>query len=509
MVSQRTQNTVAESSEMLSFRRTIGEIQDLSSIQGLLGWDLETMMPKKGAIIRARQMATLTRLIHEKTTAPELAELLKILEKQSGLDIIPQAMVREFSREYERAAKIPTDLMEEFVQLTAEAHHVWIEAREKKQFSIFQPLLCKIVELNRKIADIVGYEGSPYNALLDEYEVGLTTEQLEPLFASLKTSLISLLKRIQNSKASVDTSFLNRHYEAEKQLQFLKFILTEMGFDFDAGRLDLSAHPFSSGTGYTDVRMTTRVSETDLFSALSSSMHEAGHGMYSQGVNPQLHRTNLSDGTSLGIHESQSRMWENIIGRSHAFWRYYYPKLQGLYHPQLDDVSFDRFYKAINTVQPSFIRVEADEVTYNLHILIRYEIEKAIIEGDLPVSDIPSAWNAKYQEYLGVTPPDDAIGCLQDVHWSHGSFGYFPTYTLGNLYSAQFFQQATLDIPGLEAKIANGDLKTLKRWLNEQIHWVGKSERPAQIVQRVCNEPLNAQYFVDYLEKKYSQIYGL
>lgn len=511
MPSQAAQQT--DTAALRQLKETIAEIQDLNSIQALLGWDLETKMPKLGAGIRANQMGTLTRISHQKMTAPELKPLLETLQNESSqgkLDTTGQAIVREFSRDYEKSTKLPGDMLERLVQLTAEAHYIWIEAREKKQFSIFQPILQQLVDLNRQMADIVGYSDSPYDALMDDYEPGLTVKQLDPLFASLRESLVGLLKKIEASGKKPNQDFLfNQIYATDKQLSFSSYILEEMGFDFAAGRLDLSAHPFSSGTGYADIRLTTRVQENDLFSALSSSMHEGGHGMYEQNVNPGLYRTNLGDGTSLGIHESQSRMWENVIGRGKPMWQHYFAKLQSHFAPQLDSISLEQFYPAINVVKPSFIRVEADEVTYNLHILVRYEIEKALIEGSLSVNDIPDTWNAKYQEYLGVTPPDDAVGCLQDVHWSHGSFGYFPTYTLGNLYSAQFYNQAKKDIAGLEEKLAKGDLKVLAKWLKEQIHWVGKSERPETIVKRVCNEPLNSQYFIDYLNAKYTALYSL
>ncbi|HEY9746657.1 MAG TPA: carboxypeptidase M32, partial [Oculatellaceae cyanobacterium] len=401
------------------------------------------------------------------------------------------------------------DLLQDMVETTSSAHTVWVEARAAKNFKQFEPVLSRIVLLNQRMADCLGYENSPYDALLDEYEPGLTVKQLEPLFGRLKAELVPLLKAIQNSGYTPDTAMLtDGHFPADKQMTFSRQVLTRMGFDFDAGRLDLSAHPFSSGSSILDVRLTTRIDEHDVFSALSSSMHEAGHGMYEQGINPELARTPLAEGTSLGIHESQSRLWENQIGRSRAFWEFFFPQLQTQF-PELNKTALEKFYHAINRVQPSFIRVEADEVTYNLHIMVRYEIEKALIEGKMTVSEIPEAWNAKYQEYLGITPKDNAEGCLQDIHWSHGSFGYFPTYTLGNLYAAQFFQTAKKQIPDLEAQIAQGNLLVLKNWLNREIHWVGKSERAHEIVQRVTGEPLDARYFTDYLWAKFSTIYPI
>jgi len=422
---------------------------------------------------------------------------------------VDAALVRETARDYDKAVKIPVDLVQEMAKITSEAHYVWIEARKEKNFSKFAPVLKKIVALNRRMADCWGFEGSPYDALLDEYEPGLTSAQVDPLFAELKKNIVPLLRAIQKSPQKPDAAFMQQNYPAEDQLAFSRRVLEAMGFDFDRGRLDLSAHPFSSGTGIDDVRLTTRVHENDVFSALSSSMHEGGHGMYEQGIDPALGRTPLGTGTSLGIHESQSRMWENQIGRGKAFWRHFYPLLQKQFKEQLKDVTREQFYAAINEVKTSFIRVEADEVTYNLHIMLRYEIEKAVIEGSLAVDDIPAAWNEKAQSYLGITPPDDALGCLQDVHWSHGSFGYFPTYTLGNLYAAQFYAQAKKEIAGLEDKVSRGELLPLRNWLNEKIHRVGRSENAAEIVERVCGGPLDASHFVAYLTQKYGEIYAV
>lgn len=506
------QTSTATTASIMAFQSLVNEIHDLNATQALLGWDLETYMPEKGSPMRAKQMATLAKLAHNMMTSPEMEEHLRHL-RQPGipekLDTMSQALVREVGRVYDKSRKTPLELLQEMVETTAEAHKIWVEARANKQFKQFEPVLRKIISLNQRLAEAQGYEDSPYDALLDEYEPGLTVKQLDPLFAKLKSEIVPLLKAVQNSGYTPDTSFLfDGFFPAEKQLQFSRRVLTDMGFDFEAGRLDLSAHPFSSGSSSLDVRLTTRIDEHDVFSALSSSMHEGGHGMYEQGVNPALNRTPLAEGTSLGIHESQSRMWENQVGRSRAFWLHYFGSLQDTF-PELKRVTLDEFYHAINRVRPSFIRVEADEVTYNLHILMRYEIEKALIEGNIRVDEVPDAWAAKAKEYLGITPGNDAEGCLQDIHWSHGSFGYFPTYTLGNLYAAQFFNTAKQQVDGLESNIAQGELHVLKNWLNREIHWVGKMENASTIVQRVTGEPLNAQYFVDYLWAKYGEIFKI
>ncbi len=506
------QTSMTTVTSLKAFQALVNEIHDLGATQSLLGWDLETMMPAKGAPLRAKQLATLAKLSHNLMTSPDMQEHLKTLRQPSiydRLDTMSQALVREVGIVFDKSAKTPIELLQEMVETTAEAHSSWVEARANKQFKQFEPVLRKIISLNQRLAEALGYEDSPYDALLDEYEPGLTVKQLDPLFAKLKAELVPLLKGIHGSGYQPDVSFLHEGtFPAPRQLAFSEMVLREMGFDFEAGRLDLSAHPFSSGSSTLDVRLTTRVDEHDVFSALSSSMHEGGHGMYEQGINPALNRTPLASGTSLGIHESQSRMWENQVGRSKAFWRAYLPKLQAAF-PELGSVTLDQFYHAINRVKSTFIRVESDEVTYNLHILMRYEIEKALIEGRMKVDEIPEAWAAKMQDYLGITPRNDAEGALQDIHWSHGSFGYFPTYTLGNLYSAQFFNTAKQQLGNLEETISQGQLLPLKNWLNKEIHAVGKMETADTIVRRVTGEPLNASYFVDYLWAKYGEIFSI
>lgn len=498
--------------EMQELRERIGEIQDLRTTQGLLGWDLEVYMPEKGARVRAQQMATLAKLSHEQMTADRIGELLEVLRTPktlAKLERIDQAIVREVGEEYDRQRKIPVELVQAMTRTTAEAMPLWAEARTNNDFKRFAPVLQKIIDQNRQMAEAIGYKGSPYNALLDLYEPELTTEFLDPLFAKLKKDLIPLVRAIQESPKKPDGSVLKKSFDTEKQMAFSRTILEAMGFDFTRGRLDLSVHPFSMGISQEDVRLTTRVFKDNLMSCLASAMHEGGHGMYEQGSDPALDRTSLEGGASLGIHESQSRFWENLIGRSRPFWKHFLPKLRKLYPKKLADVSLNEFYGAINLVEPSPIRVEADEVTYNLHIVLRYEIEKDLIEGRLAVKDIPKLWNKKMTEYLGYTPKDDAEGCLQDVHWSHGSFGYFPTYTLGNLYSVQFYNTILKKMPGLEDNIAKGNFKALKKWLNEEIHQISKVERPHEIVKRVTGKPLDAAPFIAYLWEKYGDIYGL
>lgn len=504
--------SAATTASVQAFQALINEIHDLQGTQGLLGWDLETTMPEKAGPLRAKMLATLAKIAHTMMTGPEMEEHMRTLRLPGmfdKLDAMTQSLVREVGRSYDRDRKLPLELIQEMVETTTEAHKVWVEARANQQFKQFEPVLRKIVSLNQRIAEAIGYEDSPYDALLDEYEPGLTVKQLDPLFASLKADLVPLFRAIRESGYKPETGFLYQGpFPIDQQLAFSRQVLEAMGFDFEAGRLDLSPHPFTSGSGTLDVRLTTRVDENDIFSALSSSMHEGGHGMYEQGVNPALNRTPLAGGTSLGIHESQSRLWENQVGRSKTFWKHFFPLLQKEF-PALQTINVNDFYHAINQVRSSFIRVESDEVTYNLHILLRYEIEKALIEDRMRVDEVPAAWNEKMQEYLGVTPENDADGPLQDIHWSHGSFGYFPTYTLGNLASAQLFHTAKKQLPELDKQIAAGNLLELKGWLNREVHWVGKMESADTLIQRVTGEPLNARYFIDYLWSKYGEIFSI
>ncbi|MGE0200293.1 MAG: carboxypeptidase M32 [Candidatus Melainabacteria bacterium] len=497
---------------MTRLKTLVGEMHDIHGAQGLLGWDLETCMPKAGAGMRAHQMETLAKLAHEKIMAPELAAVLKdarALAAEGRLEPLDTALVREFGRDYDQQIKLPAAFVQELSHTTSEAHPIWVEAREKKDFSLFAPILTRIIDLNRQQAEIYGYQDSPYDALLDLYEPDLTVKQLDALFPPLREELVTLIEKMKAATSPPTRDCLTRNFDVDKQWAFSEYLLGVIHFDTDAGRLDKAVHPFTSGSSHADVRLTTRIHEDDLFAGIGSTLHEGGHGLYEQGLDPALARTPLSGGTSLGMHESQSRLWENMVGRSKPFWQAQYPRLQAMFPEQLDKVNLDAFYRALNVVAPSFIRVEADEVTYNLHIIIRYEIERALIEGRMQAGDIPAAWNEKYTQYLGITPPDDGVGCLQDVHWSHGSFGYFPTYTLGNLYAAQIFNTIGLRQPDVLKAIPQGDLAPLRSWLKKEIHHVGRSETADTIARRVTGESLNSRYFADYLNRKYAGVYGL
>ena len=490
------------------FMQKFAELADLGHAQALLGWDQETYMPARGTAMRARSQGTLAGISHERLTHPDFVALVAELK---GLDLSgDQAVnVQEIDRAQSRALKIPKDLIVELRQTESLSHEAWVEARKKADFATFAPWLKKILGLQKQVAHLVGFEGSVYNAFLDEYEPHARAEEIAPLFAQLRQRLVPLVEGIAATGKRPATGILDREFPLEAQEAFGRQIMAAMGFDLEAGRLDIAVHPFCQGLSPDDVRLTTRYSVDNLAEALFGTMHETGHGLYEQGL-PQAERgTPLCQSISLGIHESQSRLWENMIGRSRSFWQHYLPQLQAYFPEQLAGVELDAFYAAINQVETSFIRVEADEVTYNLHILLRFELEMDMVEERVQVEDLPAVWNERMEQYLGVCPADDAQGVLQDVHWSFGLLGYFPTYTLGNLYAAQFFARAQEDMPALMEQVAEGELARLKRWLNENIHARGRRSTAGELVQEVTGEALSAEYFIDYLEGKFKPLYSL
>jgi carboxypeptidase Taq len=495
------------------------EIQRINSAASLLSWDQETYMPPGGGAARAEQIAVLQGLAHQKLVSSDVEKLLAqwmdlttgglFDQPGDGWDEPARSLLREVWRDFSRAKKLPSQFVMALSRETSLAQQVWAEAREHNKFTMFLPHLRTILSLKREEAQYLGYKESPYDALLDVYEPGSTIAALRPLFAQLKARLVPLLKRVMDSPVRIDDTLLRHSYDQTRQLEFGRLVLTAMGYDFERGRLDLSAHPFTTSFHPTDVRVTTRVFEQELQSCLFSCIHEGGHGLYDQGLDQRYYGTPLGESVSLGIHESQSRLWENCVGRSRAFWRFFYPILQQTFPRQLQEVDLEQFFAAINCVKPSFIRVEADELTYNLHIMVRFEIEQDLIEGRTPPDELPGVWNRKMEDYLGITPPTDAEGVLQDVHWSLGSFGYFPTYTLGNLYSVQFFEQAKREIPQLEDDIAAGRLVVLRRWLEQKIHRWGRMFTPDHLAQRVTGSSLSPDPFLAYLEKKYGELYQL
>ncbi|HRC43925.1 MAG TPA: carboxypeptidase M32 [Nitrospira sp.] len=491
------------------------EIRRIQSAAAVLSWDQETYMPAGGGAARAEQIATLEGLAHHRLVSAEIETLLtEWIDPATGQaadswDEPSRSLLRETWRDFSRAKKLPSDFVIRLSRECSLAQQAWVTAREESRFSKFLPSLKIILGLKRDEARYLGYRNSPYDALLDTYEPGATIAQLAPLFTQLRERLVPLLRRVQASHVTIDDRCLHQSFDQSKQVEFGRLVLTAMGYNFERGRLDLSAHPFTTSFHPTDVRITTRVFEKDLPSCLFSCIHEGGHGLYDQGLDPRYYGSPLGESVSLGFHESQSRLWENCVGRSRAFWHCFYPMLQHTFPQQLADVPLDRFYAAINRATPSLIRVEADELTYNLHIMLRVEIEQALIEGRAEPDDLPGLWNEKIQSYLGIVPERDAEGVLQDVHWSMGAFGYFPTYTLGNLYSVQFFEQATLDLPQLEEDMRAGHLLPLRRWLEQKIHRWGRMFTPDHLARRVTGSGVNPEPFLRYLETKYAELYRL
>jgi carboxypeptidase Taq len=486
---------------------------NLQMASAVLGWDREVNMPPGGNEARAEQSATLNALAHEIFTADETGELLEaaeveVADEDFGSD--DASYVRVLRRNYDKQVKIPTELVEEFSRVRSHAFAAWRQARQNDDYPHFQPHLTKIVEINCEIADILGYEEHPYDALLDLFEPGMTTAQVDAVFTELKEGLVPLLEEIVEEGEPVDESFFTEQtYPVDKQWDLTEVTLRDIGYDFSHGRQDKAPHPFTTHFSCKDVRVTTRLRENRPQAAFFSSVHEGGHALYEQGIPEKFERTVLAGGATLSLHESQSRMWENMLGRSRAFWSHYLPIMRAFFPEQLADVSFDDFYRAINKVAPSLIRVEADEVTYHMHIFARFEIEQALVSGDLGVADVPDAWNAKYEDYLGITPPNNADGCLQDVHWSHGTIGYFPTYTLGTIISAQFYRRAALDVPVLEEQIAAGNFLPLLDWARKHIHKHGSKFTAAELLERELGADLDAQPLLAYMREKYTDIYNL
>ena len=490
-----------------SFYEKVRLIHDLMEAQQNLDWDMQVMMPHKGAAQRANQASALAGQVHLLATDPALGEAIAALESDSSLDSAARADVREARRAFDREVKLPARLVTERAQAVALAQGAWEEARPKNDFAAFLPYLEKVVALTREMADRLK-KTSAYDALLDEYEPGMTEAGLRRIFADLKGRLLPLLDAVKGAPRRPDDSILHRDYPIEKQRAFCRRMAGDMGFDLDAGRLDESAHPFTNGT-FHDVRLTTRYMENFIQAALFGAMHEAGHGIYEQGLSPERFRDPAGQACSLGIHESQSRFWENIIGRSRPFWEFYFKPLKETFPGALGGESVEAFYGAVNSVEPSLIRVEADEATYNLHILVRFDIESGLLAGDVQPKELPELWNAKMKEYLGIVPPDDAHGCLQDIHWSGGSIGYFATYALGSILSVQLFEQAARDIPSLSSQIEHGEFGGLLNWLRKNLHQHGRKFTLDELARRITGEPLTTKPYLGYLKKKFGEIYGV
>lgn len=484
------------------------EIGSLQSLLSLLEWDQETYMPRDGVAGRADQVGAVAGLAHELLTHDDTRRALDNAAPRPD-DFVAQTNLREARRAFDRAVRIPTELVKEIAHVSTHAKAAWAAARERDRFVDFAPHLEKLVSLKKRVADCVGYTTEPYDALMDEFEPGARAADIARVFAELKEATVAFLRRVMSSSRKPDRSILHGRYPAATQAELCHDVARSLGFNFDAGRLDVSVHPFCNSVGGCgDVRITTRYHEDDFASAIFSVLHEVGHALYEQGL-PAEHRfTPMGQAASTAIHESQSRTWENFVGRSKAFWSYHWPKAQAMFPEPLRRVSLDAFHGVINAAEPSLIRVEADELTYNLHIILRFELERAMFQGSIAVADLPSAWNEQMKSLLGITPPTNREGCLQDIHWSIAIFGYFPTYTLGNLYAAQFFEKAQQDIPELWSRVAANDHAPLLNWLRTNIHQHGQRFRPGELVERVTGAPLSIEPFRRYITAKLGEVYS-
>lgn len=471
-------------------------------------------MPKKGSLVRADQLELMASLSHQERTGSKFKSTLsKLIDLDSGtileeeLTLSQKAALREWRRDFLKATALPISFVKSFARLTSESMIAWGEAKKQNRFSEFAPFLDKIIMMSRQKADYLGYQNHPYDALLDSFEPDLKTDAIEALFNKLKESIFTLLNKIKKCDP-IDTQCLHGNFSNEKQIGFGLKLLEAMGYDLDKGRLDLSNHPFSMSLHPSDSRVTTRMQSTSIFDSISIVLHEGGHSLYEMGLMPEYYGSPLCEPISLGIHESQSRLWETRIGQSLPFWKHFLPLLKSEFK-EMENVTLEQFYRAINSVAPTLIRVESDEVTYSLHVILRFEIEKKLIEGTLKTAEIPDYWNQLMQKYLGISPPTDREGCLQDIHWSMGAFGYFPTYTLGNLYAAHFFNAFEKDFPDWEEKIAAGDLLFFREWLREKIHQHGRTYEAAELLKKISGEQLSEIPYIQYLNNKYSKIYTL
>lgn len=485
------------------YKDYMSKIADVKYAAAVLQWDQETYLPPKGVAFRAQQLATLSELAHELFVKPSFGELLEELTEDKTLDTDQLRNVQLTLEDYRKNEKYPSSFVRKMSETTSAAFHAWIEARKENSFAVFEKPLADLVALKREEAQLLGFKEHPYDALLNEFEKGATVSWLDSLFGQLKPLLKNMLTDVMK-KPAPDTGFLHRHFDKDAQWKFGLEMLQLTGFDFEAGRQDISEHPFTTNFNCRDVRVTTRIDENDLSSMTWSCLHEGGHALYEQGLPPDQYGLPLGEFCSLGIHESQSRLWENCIGRSLPFITHIMPVAKN-YFPALTNVSAQQLFAAVNKVQPSLIRTEADELTYHFHVIIRFEIEKKLIDGSLQVKDLPAYWNMLYKEMLGVDVPDDKRGCLQDIHWSHGSFGYFPTYTLGSLYAAQFFQ--TLKKQDTDKKTEQGDFSDIHYWLKDNVYRYGRRYTSEELCNKITGQPLEFSHFQQYISEKYQLVY--
>jgi carboxypeptidase Taq len=495
-------------SELIATLRQIALLQSAASV---LGWDERTNLPVKGAPHRAEQLSLLARLAHEQFTQPRLGELLNsVAESELVSDPLSDAAVnvRQTRRSYDRARKLPSSLVEELSRTASLGEAAWVEARKQSSYPTFEPWLEKIVHLKQQEAACLGHTGNPYDALLDEYEPGETAANITEVFDALRPRLVELIGRVKGSSRRAPVEVLAGHYPKGDQERLSSAAAAAIGFDFDAGRLDVSAHPFCTELGPCDTRITTRYDESDFTGSFFGVMHQTGHALYNQGLPAEHWGAPRGAYISLGIHESQSRLWENLVGRSRSFWRFFLPRARQTFSP-LQQMNEDAFAFAINEIRPSLIRTESDEATYNLHIMLRFDLEQAMLKGDLIPADLPSIWNQRMKSDLGVTPPNDAQGCMQDIHWAGGAIGYFPTYTLGNLYAAQLFEQARTDLGDLDGMFAAGEFAPLLDWLRRHVHSVGQMYTAGQLMKKITGKTLDPVPLMNHLNRKAAEFYGV
>jgi len=488
------------------------ELGDLRSVAALAAWDQETQLPPGGVNARAEQMALLSGMMHERMTSKEMGDLIGECSNNGfAPDSVEAANVRELKRDHARASKLPKEHVEELARERSISQHVWADARKKNDFKSFAPNLKRMFELTRKSASYYGWpsDGEPYDALLENYEPGARSKEVEAIFKPLQARLTALISEVKGSKKKISDAVHKALVPREQQEAFARFVAERIGFDFNSGRLDVSTHPFCETVSPGDVRLTTRFHKDQALEALSSTMHEAGHGMYEQGLKHEQYGLPCGEAVSLGVHESQSRGWENMVGRSLPFWKWATPHARKLMPKAMKGQNAEKMFAASNIVQPSYIRVESDETTYNLHIMLRFDLERALLKGDLKTDDVPGVWNETFEKYMGLKVKKDAQGCLQDVHWSAGLIGYFPTYALGNLYAAQFFAAARKAMPGMDKDFAKGKFQPLLTWLNKNIHQHGRRYPARELCRRVTGKDLSSEAFLAYLEGKIRPLYGI
>ena len=486
------------------------EISHLNGVMSTMGWDQEVMMPTGAAHARARQISALAGVIHERMTDPALGDCLEALQEQSNLvHAIEQCNIREARRQYDLMTRVPKPLVKALAEQGSRGQATWVQARQENRFQDFAPVIQSFLMLKKEWADCVFPELSPYDANLDLFERGTTTAEISAIFEQLKSALIPLIDTVRDSGYQPNTNFLKGSFAIDKQAKLARKISKDIGFDFTKGRMDVSVHPFCGGSHPTDVRITTRYAEHDFIESLYAVIHETGHALYEQGRMPGFEDLPVSESLTMGIHESQSLFWERMIAQSKAFCTHYFELIRNTFPNNLQHETADSFYQAVNACQPGLIRVEADELTYPLHVILRFEIEKDLFEGSIAINDLPAVWNEKMVAYLGIKPPNDTLGVLQDSHWSGGAFGYFPSYTLGAIYACQFYNTMQQVQPDTEKNIEAGNFVPIKKWLNENIHRHGRLYTPQELVLKITGQALNQQYLLDYLKVKYSTIYSL